>query len=485
MKTFTLFVFAFLFFECNTVFSQAGSLDSTFNKDGKIKSTSLNGSAVGLQANGKILVLGTGNNFSVVRLKSNGNIDKAFGNYGVASTSFEGYNVPSLLAVQADGKIIVAGYSIDNNNIYYTSLVRFNVNGKLDSSFGTNGQVKTDVNYYTPTGIAITSNGQIIISTTNNFNFVGDILILVYDTNGSLLNQVGYDSGPFTRDVSNAIAIQSNKNLIVTGSINANDPQNGGFALMRFMPNGMSDKNFGTDSGKTILNYGEGKALSILLNQKIVVVAGDSILARFTKNGFVDSAFGTNGKTKTVFQGNTIAIQADGKIIIAGSADSNFAVARYNRNGNIDNSFGKKGVAIINFNGYDNALSIAIQADKKIVVAGESVASDFSNSGVIARFENESTSADFISKENISVEQTPAIKIYPNPVQSVLNIEFNKTNHLNTTINIFDVSGKLLFSKSANGNAQINVEHLTAGAYFIKINNGDGKLLYNDKIIKQ
>lgn len=77
------------------------------------------------------------------------------------------------------------------------------------------------------------------------------------------------------------------------------------------------------------------------------------------------------------------------------------------------------------------------------------------------------------------------IKISPNPVQSILNIEFSKEAVSNKTINIYDVNGKLLITKSVAGNTQIDVRQLTAGVYVVKINGADGRILFNGKLIKQ
>lgn len=486
MKTYTLIALALLIFQTNTGFAQSGSLDTTFSKDGKIKSTSLEGGAIAVQNDGKILVMGSSTDFSVIRLNANGSLDKTFGDNGIASAaySFYGFKESSLLAVQADGKIIIAGYSIDGDDIFYTSLARFKTNGELDSSFGTNGGVKTEVHFYVPSGITIASNGKILLSTINQMYPLNDVLILEYNANGSLYNQFGYDSGPNTPDVSNALAIQSNNKLVVTGRLYDNDSQSGGFGLLRFKPNGSLDNSFGADSGKTILDYGEGLALAIQSNDKIVVIAQDSILFRFTKNGLIDNTFGTNGITKTPFQGYAVAIQADGKIIVAGSTDSNFAIVRYKKNGKIDPSFGTNGIVQTNFNGDDQAQSIAIQADKKILVAGVSVAANQVHSGVIARYNSESANAGFVSIDNINAKQTLAVKVYPNPVQSVLNIELNKSLS-NKTISIYDIKGKLLITKTSDGNTQIDMKQLTAGTYLIKINDASGKLLYNGKVIKQ
>ena len=111
-----------------------------------------------------------------------------------------------------------------------------------------------------------------------------------------------------------------------------------------------------------------------------IVVAGSSrrnfALARYNSNGSLDTSFDGDGKLTTDFGGwdeaSSMAIQADGKIVVAGSSRDNFALARYNSNGSLDTSFDGDGKLTIDFGGIDMAHSMAIQADGKIVVAGES-----------------------------------------------------------------------------------------------------------------
>ena len=77
------------------------------------------------------------------------------------------------------------------------------------------------------------------------------------------------------------------------------------------------------------------------------------------------------------------------------------------------------------------------------------------------------------------------VSIYPNPVQSTLNIEFNGKSTLKKTISIYDVNGKLLVAKSSASDTRIDVKQLTAGTYLIKITDESDKELYNGKLIKQ
>jgi arylsulfatase A len=93
--------------------------------------------------------------------------------------------------------------------------------------------------------------------------------------------------------------------------------------------------------------------------------------------------------------------------------------------------------------------------------------------------DNDSNTLAVISKEGI------LLKIYPNPAKSVLNVEFSDKAALKKIITMYDVAGKLLLTKSAEGNTQIDMKQLSAGTYLMQINDEGGKLLYEGKILKQ
>src|SRR5438874_2198299 len=105
-------------------------------------------------------------------------------------------------------------------------------------------------------------------------------------------------------------------------------------------------------------------------------------LARYNRNGSLDRSFGGDGKVATHFAkksregAESVAIQADGKIVAAGDtyqSHDRFALARYNPNGSLDCSFGGDGKVATHFASMsdDNADSVAIQADGKVVAGGE------------------------------------------------------------------------------------------------------------------
>ena len=99
-------------------------------------------------------------------------------------------------------------------------------------------------------------------------------------------------------------------------------------------------------------------------------------LVRYNTDGSMDTTFGTNGIVKTVIgtwaQAYSVALQSDGKIVLAGSASSHFALARYNTDGSLDTTFGTNGIVTTSIGTVqDMATCVAIQSDGKIAVGGK------------------------------------------------------------------------------------------------------------------
>jgi uncharacterized delta-60 repeat protein len=336
-----------------SAYALPGDLDPSFGTGGKVLldfSSSgfpkVDVSAVVLQPDGKIVIGGTAEDFFVARFTSIGTLDASFGTGGIVTTDLTGVrDSVGGLALQSDGKIVAVGTS---NNSSGTSIgvavARYNPDGSLDSTFGTAGKV------------------------TDSFG-----------------------SGVF--DGIKRVAIQADGKIVLAGQAN-ND-----FGLMRLNANGGIDTAFGT-SGKVTTDFSGGQdvigGLVIQADGK-VVAGGDGgqgfALARYNANGSLDTGFGTGGKVTTDFGtpfdgGTAVALQDDGKIVMAGSAASDFAVARYNADGTLDLTFSGDGKVTTDFTvptafnsqSPDAGFAVAIQLDGKIVVAG-STSVDFNNSG--------------------------------------------------------------------------------------------------------
>jgi uncharacterized delta-60 repeat protein len=154
---------------------------------------------------------------------------------------------------------------------------------------------------------------------------------------------------------------------------------------------GALDTSFGKGGRVTTSFAGYGDtayAVAIQRDGKIVAAgSGDGgphfafVLARYAKNGALDTSFGRGGKVRTSFPGklddgaSAVGIQRDGKIVAAGSHatgrnSSDFALARYNPDGSLDTSFGKGGMVTTSVGASSFAQALVIQPDGKIVAAG-------------------------------------------------------------------------------------------------------------------
>jgi uncharacterized delta-60 repeat protein len=152
-----------------------GSLDSSFGSGGKVTTavgtSDSYGYSVALQANGKIVAAGWSwsgaNVFALARYNIDGSLDANFGAAGLTTTAFGTSNAQAFdIAIQADGKVVAAGWSIDTTYTYYFALSRYNIDGTLDSSFGTGGELTTAfgslVDY--ACAVDIQSDGKIVTS---------------------------------------------------------------------------------------------------------------------------------------------------------------------------------------------------------------------------------------------------------------------------------------------------------------------------------
>jgi uncharacterized delta-60 repeat protein len=339
-------------------FNADGSLDATFNGTGIVLSSGFFTDAIramALQPDGKIVVAG-GNQFEVMRFNADGSVDPSFDGDGYAIYSFPAFSSPAFgLALQTDGKIVVTGWAgIDNNPRYDFGVVRFNTDGSLDPSFDGDGAVNTNFN--------------------SNFN-----------------------------DYAWAVAIQTDGKILAGGRIGvAGSPSFFSMGLARYNPDGSLDPSFDGD-GKVVTTIGVGaddviKALAVQPDGKILAggtagfaagggsePTGNFAVVRYHPDGSLDPLFNGTGKAtaaiSTTFTGsqasgstvNALTLQPNGKIVLAG-VDRGFvgldiALARFNSDGTLDGSFGNR---ILTPTGrqFDRVKALAIQSDGKIVAGG-------------------------------------------------------------------------------------------------------------------
>jgi uncharacterized delta-60 repeat protein len=178
-----------------------------------------------------------------------------------------------------------------------------------------------------------------------------------------------------------AVALQPDGKIVVVGQTWTVD---GGFGVVRFDANGGLDSTFGF-SGRVRIGFGTitdaANAVALQADGKIVVAgvggsSADFALARLISDGSLDPSFGSGGKVTTDFGGvdgaEGVALQADGKIVAAGRGNGRFALARYNANGTLDTSFNGTGKVTTLFSGQSSsgANALAIEASGRIIAAG-------------------------------------------------------------------------------------------------------------------
>jgi len=380
-------------FNLSTSLLTDGDLDITFGGDGKVITDFGGddfGNSVAVQKDGKIVVGGNtttggvGTNFGLARYNADGSLDTTFGTGGLVTTDFGGTNeFFGELVLQKDGKIVAAGQASSD-----FVLVRYNRDGSLDMSFGTGGVVSTPgtvgVN-----GLALQKDGKIVA--VGNTAGLPDFVVVRYNTDGSLDTSFGTGGlvvtsfGTLTDDQAEAVVIQKDGKIVVAGTSEDD------FAVARYNRDGSLDIAFnptGSIPG-TVTTGGtdEGNAIALQKDGKILVAGLSGIafaVARYNTDGSLDTSFGAGGVATAGFGGTFnsargIALQKDGKIVVVGVVNSggfDFSVARFNTDGSLDAVFGTGGKVTTDFGGSDISNAVALQKDGKVVVAGQSTAGD-------------------------------------------------------------------------------------------------------------
>lgn len=375
------------------------------------------------QADGKYLVItrGKGSDFILYRYNTDGSLDRSFGKNGRVTTDVARYTDQGhAVLVQQDGKILVSGYST-NSNYWQTwsdfTVIRYNIDGTLDTSFGNNGIVITDVNGYwdEANDMCLQPDGKIIIAGQSSppskpdgshSSLCTDFALLRYNTdgtldasfgsNGKLITSLGYYT-----EVFNSIKLQPDGKIVAVGYVGLEElaVYHEAMVVFRFNPDGSPDSSFSEDGHAIVDIRGFDDTYSILIQpdgKLLVAGSGQSaFMCRFNSDGSLDSSFGVNGCVTDIpvnypSSNNNVVIMPDGKILLAGRGSAigydhtpgnDTALVRYNSDGSLDTTFGSNGVVRtqVSNNGIigaptgndpDCAKAIRVQPDGKVVVIG-------------------------------------------------------------------------------------------------------------------
>lgn len=379
-------------------FASDGGLDTTFGSGG-LGLTGLT-DAIGsgafgpvIQPDGKILICDTrlsngssGRDFFVARFNANGTLDTSFSFDGKVTIDFAGStgdDYCGAIALQADGKIVVAGTTYGASNNVDFAVARLNSDGTLDTSFGA-GTGKTTVafdlggtNKDLATAAVIQPDGKILVAgsvaTASDGDDFGIVRLNADGSRDSSFNLTGKVSIGFNlagstsrNDNVTGMALDAAGNIVIAGYANKGN-LNDDFAVARLLPNGQLDANFDADGRATVaFDLGGGSGSNL------------------------DRALG-------------LTIQRDGKILLIGESDTStsttpnadVAAARLYPDGSLDGSFGTGGKTLVSFdlmaNGFDEAFSAAEQGNGKIVLAGYSQASSGNAKATAMRLNRDGT----------------------------------------------------------------------------------------------
>ena len=301
----------------------------------------------------------------------------------VTNIHSNGFDLATDMAVQADGKIIAVGPSETN-----LTLVRYNTNGSLDTTFGAGGKVSTGIyanDIIEPKGsVALQADGKIVVAAGRS-----DFVVARYNSDGSPDDAFGIDGRTITdipsryvdfgvHDIANDVAVQSDGKIIVAGE------SDNAFALARYDVDGSLDTSFNADGiAVTNLTSRRDAAWAVEIQPDGSIIAAgeadqDWALVRYNPNGDLDTNFGVNGIVTTTFgnccaHATDLAVQSDGHIVATGFTNTAaFGVVRYESDGSPDTTFGIDGVVTtkIDVSSADRSTAVALQSDENIVIAG-------------------------------------------------------------------------------------------------------------------
>lgn len=383
------------------------TLDRTFGRNGFVI-TDLGGSAAWamvLQRDDQIVAIGTKNrdtflwDLALVRYRTDGSLDPTFGTQGIVLTPVEDTIQSTAAALQTDGTIVVAGSLKRDQAVRNILLLRYNQNGTLDATFGRNGKTLTSLEGRDwAQAVAIQPDGKIVVlgkieRPDGYFPFT--TVLLRYRTDGTLDPSFG-DRGRATHTLrwdstTRALALQADGKILVTGTMMVGERNLRDFGLVRYNPDGTLDSSFGHD-GVVVTDLGASDNVdsTVIQADGRIIVGGHSYgehyghavtaLARYNIDGTLDPSFGKQGVALYDLglpsQSTVLALQADGKLVIAGlgyfdqAPMSRLVSIRCNPDGSRDMTFAGGGTRITNPAGDMLPQALVVQRDGRIVVAG-------------------------------------------------------------------------------------------------------------------
>ena len=526
-----LIILSFILNSSIILFAQPGLLDSTFGVNGKVTEYVPDyggySAKVCIQTDNKIVVGSNFGNhgFSVIRFTADGERDNIFGINGIGYFELGAFNA---MVIQPDDKIVCVGYTFVGNTTDF-AVGRFTSEGLADPTFGTNGFVTTSMGPANDNDwcVAIQPDMKIIVAGTcyNSVTQKDDFAAIRYLPNGNIDSTFGSNGkvilsvGNYCYDFCSSVLIQPDGKIVLSGSscpvpdtlLTGN---NGGSSLVRLNADGTLDPSFG-NGGIVVTTNGIGSCASANQVDGKIILGGayshpviwtkDFALTRYNSDGTIDSTFGNNGITLTVFDSlNTaiifsLSIQTNGKIIAGGDAAIHyvngdnqyaFALTCYDQDGLLDTTFGNKGKVLTTFSSEpensDGAYSGLIQRNNRILLAG------YHYMGIL--YPTHIALASYTTDLSVGIitpySKETSFLIYPNPIHEYVTCKFELSKPDAISISLYDLHGKKIKQFLSNVHRSIGQYEeplrfdgsIQSGLYILTIESGSGR--YNIKVTK-
>lgn len=374
-----------------------GDLDPSFGPNGngisvtKIgRSNSLSQMAysegIGFYSVGEVEIKTT--NSGIGRYTTTGILDASFNGIGYQRLLVGSTTILNSVAVQNDGKAVVAGYAFTDRSVFI--IARYNTDGSLDQTFGNGGYTTTTIGTGASiNGITIQPDGKIIVCGCSNQD-IPQFVVARYMTNGALDTSFGTNGITLTpiniQSSAQALTLQSDGKIVVTGY--ATDGFSEHFALTRYLSNGTLDSSFG-NQGVVITSIGafsHATAIGIQSNGNIIVGGYTTTgylnafaLTCYDEHGNLNtSSFNETGIVVTQLNYecaiHALVIDGNDNIIVGGydfgATETTFALARYTPTGILDTTFGSNGMTLTSIGQQATINSLILENDGKIVAGG-------------------------------------------------------------------------------------------------------------------
>jgi|JI6StandDraft_1071083.scaffolds.fasta_scaffold06638_2 uncharacterized delta-60 repeat protein len=463
-----------------------------------------------LQEDGKIVAAGSAldatytSEAKVLRLLPDGTPDMDFGTNGIVDLPLNEESYAYDLLIKDNGQLLIAGISAIQPYVYAMAITQLNSDGSIDTSFGTNGTTiinlgNGDEYAY---AIALQADGKILVAGNSldaNYNNVPTLVRLT--TEGDLDLSFSEDGVAFypVSQVENelrSVAVQSDGKIIVGGHY-APDLFDVDVLLLRFNEDGTLDETFGVEGAleDPITPYGADECFGLIIDaQDNIIITGyastasgwDAFVKKYDSFGATDNSFGTDGVVFSGVEqsdvGYAIVQAPSGDFVFCGTAgnfpDQAFALWSIHADGTLDADFGTNGTVLTSLGpNPTEATALAIQDDSSIFIAGKTGDQNNNLQFAILKYQDGLTSIG-------ETQDNDTFTMFPNPVQAggmfTLNSSLEQKNI--TRVDWLNMLGETIYSQQTQKtgsftNAVPTV--LSAGCYEVRC--FDGSILLGSK----